>query len=211
MSRAEITFGVDEAGRGPVLGPMVLGCVGVDAEQARALERLGVADSKKFGSGERARQRRAELAEAIQALTSRRAIELVSPARIDAAVLEGGLNRLEQEVARELLVRLEATTGARIVCDGARIFAPLREQWPTLEAVNDGESAHVAVAAASILAKHARDEAFAAIQSRYEPEFGEIRGGGYPNAATRRFLEAFAQARNGELPDEARKTWGRPR
>lgn len=211
MSRARLTFGVDEAGRGPVLGPMVLGCVGVDARQARALEELGVADSKKFGSGERARRRRAELAEAIRSLTSRCAIEVVPPARIDAAVREGGLNRLEQAVARELLERLEVSGETRIVCDGARIFAPLRDQWPALEAVNDGESAHVAVAAASILAKHARDEAFGAIVERYEPQFGEIRGGGYPNAATRRFLDAYAEAHDGALPDEARKSWGRPR
>lgn len=211
MSRHALTFGVDEAGRGPVLGPMVLGCVGVDRAQARALENLGVADSKRFGSGERARRKRGELAAHILELTPRCAIEVVSPARIDAAVAEGGLNRLEQAVARELLDRLEVGDEHRIVCDGARIFAPLRDRWPRLEAVNDGESAHVAVAAASILAKHARDEAFAAILARYEPQFGEIRGGGYPNVATRRFLEAYAEAHDGALPDEARKTWGRPR
>ncbi len=211
MSGTRLTFGVDEAGRGPVLGPMVLGCVGVSPDQARVLEALGVADSKRFGSGDRARARRAELAAEIQAITPHYAIEIISPARVDAAVEEGGLNRLEQRVAGELLQRLEVDRTARIVCDGARIFAPLRDRWPSLEAVNDGESAHVAVAAASILAKHARDEAFATILARYQPEFGEIRGGGYPNAATRRFLTAYAEANGGALPDEARKTWGRPR
>ena len=37
-----------------------------------------------------------------------------------------------------------------------------------------------------------------------------IRGGGYLNAATRRFLDAY-QERHGELPPEARKSWGAPK
>ena len=87
------------------------------------------------------------------------------------------------------------------------MFAPLRTQYPRLRAVNDGESAHVSVAAASILAKDARDTAFAAIAARYEDAFGRIRGGGYLNAATRRFLDAYAQTHGG-LPPEARHSWG---
>ena len=63
------------------------------------------------------------------------------------------------------------------------------------------------MAAASIVAKDARDRAFAVIARRYAEEFGEIRGGGYLNAATRRFLEAYEE-RYGALPPEARRTWG---
>ena len=101
----------------------------------------------------------------------------------------------------------ETPRDAEVICDGARMFAPLRSCFPRLRAVDDGESAHVAVAAASIVAKDARDRAFAVIAERYEEQFGPVRGGGYLNAATRRFLEAY-EARHGRLPPEARRSWG---
>jgi ribonuclease HII len=66
---------------------------------------------------------------------------------------------------------------------------------------------HVSVAAASILAKDARDAAFARIAAHYESEFGPVTGGGYINAATYRFIDAYRE-RYGELPPEARKSWG---
>ena len=65
------------------------------------------------------------------------------------------------------------------------------------------------VAAASVVAKVVRDERFARIRARYEHELGPITGGGYANAATRRWLRAYAE-RYGRLPDEARLTWPHP-
>jgi ribonuclease HII len=94
----------------------------------------------------------------------------------------------------------------RIVADGKRMFGALRGAFPHLEAADRGESKHVAVAAASILAKVHRDELFAAIAARYEPEFGPIRGGGYVNARTRSFTDAY-RLRFGSLPPEARTSW----
>lgn len=201
------TYGVDEAGRGPILGPMVLAVVGVTPESAKALSRAGVVDSKSFGSGQKAKNLRAELSDAIRQIADSYAVEEVSVETIDEHVFRGGLNALEREVANRLLARVEAPRGATIICDGARLFAPMRSQWPELVAVDKGESAHVSVAAASILAKHARDQAFAAIAARYEGDFGEIRGGGYVNPATRRFLAAY-QDLHGALPPEARRSWG---
>ncbi len=200
-------FGVDEAGRGPILGPMALAVVVLDRKSTTALTRLGVQDSKRFGSGPRAQEARADLAAQIHQRAIAWACELVSPEIIDEHTFRGQLNRLEQDVALQLLRRLGATLECAIICDGANLFRPLQQHFPRLQAVNDGESCHVAVAAASIVAKHARDAAFAEICSRYEPEFGPVTGGGYANAATRKFLAAYAEARGG-LPPEARKSWG---
>ena len=200
-------YGVDEAGRGPILGPMALAVVVLDSKAARKLSGLGVQDSKRFGAGPKAQELRADLAAEIHGRAIAWACELVSVEVIDEHTFRGQLNRLEQEVALQLLRRLGAAIDAAIICDGANLFRPLREHFPKLQAVNDGESAHVAVAAASIVAKHARDAAFAEICSRYHADFGPVAGGGYANAATRRFLEAYAQARGG-LPPEARKSWG---
>lgn len=212
-----ITYGVDEAGRGPILGPMAIAVVGVTAAQAAALTAAGVQDSKAYGSGARAAKRRAELAALMvdMAMTSPRLrwnVRMVDPAEIDARVALKELNKLEQERAASLL---ETTAGGqfaqedRIVCDGHNLFQPLARQFQHrcgFEAVDKGEAHHVAVAAASILAKVARDEAWDAIAAKYAAEFGPIGGGGYLNAPVRRFLSAY-KARHGELPPEVRRSW----
>ncbi len=201
------TYGVDEAGRGPILGPMALAVVVLDRKTATKLTKLGVQDSKRFGAGAKAQELRANLAAEIHQCARAWACELVPVEIIDEHTFRGQLNRLEQDVALQLLRRLGAAIDAAIICDGEYLFRPLREHYPRLKAVNDGESAHCAVAAASIVAKHARDTAFAQICERYHPEFGPVTGGGYSNAHTRRFLDAYKQARGG-LPPEARKSWG---
>ncbi|MBC7977118.1 MAG: hypothetical protein H7138_19250, partial [Myxococcales bacterium] len=137
-------------------------------------------------------------------------LRLVEVEEIDHYTRRGQLNALERRVACELLRELAATLEERIVCDGRALFSPLRALFPALHAVDNGEAAHVSVAAASIIAKDARDVAFAQIAARYEPEFGPITGGGYINAATRRFLDAYHQRHNA-LPPEARKSWGAPK
>lgn len=87
------------------------------------------------------------------------------------------------------------------------MFAPLKTRYRNLRPVDRGESAHVAVAAASIVAKTVRDDAFAAIAQKYAPEFGPLAGGGYLNAPTRRFIDLYTQ-RYGAPPPETRLSWG---
>lgn len=200
-------WGVDEAGRGPILGPMALAVVALDAPAAAHLRALGVQDSKRFGSGAKAQELRADLTAEIRRVALACACELVPVEVIDQHTFRGELNHLERLTAQRLLRGAGAGDDAYVIADGARLFAPLRATFSRLCAVDRGESAHVAVAAASIVAKHARDEAFAAIARRYEPEFGKFGGGGYLNAATRRFLDAYLAAR-GEPPPEVRRSWG---
>jgi ribonuclease HII len=200
-------YGVDEAGRGPILGPMALAVVLLDRAGATTLRKLGVQDSKRFGSGPKAQELRAGLVAHIHQHALAHTCELVPVEVIDEHTFRGHLNRLEQDVAHRLLRHLAAPEHADIICDGANLFRPLQRHYPRLQAVNDGESVHVAVAAASILAKHARDAAFAEICSRYHADFGPVAGGGYANAATRRFLDAYRLVHGG-LPPEARKSWG---
>ncbi|MBK8235469.1 MAG: hypothetical protein IPK74_07950 [Deltaproteobacteria bacterium] len=207
MSTLRRTFGVDEAGRGPILGPMAIAVVALESRQAGALCRAGVVDSKHFGAGPDACELRARLAEQIRSKAIACEVRLVEVEEIDHYTWRGQLNALERRVVTELLRELAVAHGDRIVCDGATLFSPLRALFPWLEARDHGESVHTAVAAASIVAKDARDRAFASIAARYQPEFGPIAGGGYLNAATRRFLDAY-QARHGGLPPEARKSWG---
>jgi ribonuclease HII len=203
----ELVLGIDEAGRGPGLGPMVLAAVALDAVSAGFLARAGVRDSKAFGSSAASQQTRARLAALIRSRAPWVSDEICEVADVDAYVARGALNQLERERARLLILR--APTCARIVADGRTLFLPLTAEFARLEARNRAESVHVAVAAASICAKARRDELFAAIANRYQADFGTLRGGGYVNPATRAFVAEYVR-RHHALPPEARKSWPWP-
>ena len=123
---------------------------------------------------------------------------------IDQFVARGGLNQLERDRARILVSRAPACS--RIIADGRVLFSPLTSEFAHLEARDRAESAHLAVAAASVCAKALRDELFEEIATRYRPQFGVLRGGGYVNPATCAFVAEYVR-RHGGLPPEARKSW----
>lgn len=202
-----LTLGIDEAGRGPVLGPMVVAAVLLDTHAARALSRAGLQDSKNYGPPALARPARREMAARIRRRARFVGVRVIDVAIIDQRVALGELNVLEREAARALIA--ESPTAHRMVADGRAVFGPLSLTHPTLEAKDRGEQCHAAVAAASIIAKDRRDALFSCIAARYRPLFGELGGGGYGNAATRRFLCAYV-ARFGRLPPEARRSWPHP-
>jgi len=201
----ELILGIDEAGRGPILGPMVMACVALRPRKAAALTRAGVTDSKRF-SGEKAHESRLALVPRILEACDHAAVMIVDVAEIDRRCRMNGLNKLEQERAEVFIGR--APGCRRIVCDGERLFGPLRTRHANLEALDNGESCHAAVAAASILAKVRRDELWAKICARYAPEFGDLvdKGGGYTNAATHAFLRAYIKKYK-SIPPEARRSW----
>lgn len=197
-------LGIDEAGRGPVLGPMVVAGVVLRPQAASALTRRGVTDSKDFGAGEDARQRRSELAEHVIRLAEDVQVEVSDHEEVDRYCDQGLLNVLEREAATRIIERTLPV--AKIIADGEKVFGLLRQRYAHLRAFNFGEQHHVAVAAASIVAKVRRDALFSDIASRYDSEFGPVRGGGYVNAATADFLRRY-HARYQRLPDETRRSW----
>jgi ribonuclease HII len=200
----ELVLGIDEAGRGPGLGPMVLAAVALDDETASFLAEAGIRDSKAFGSGSAARQTRARLAALIHDRAAWSATEVCEVAEIDAHVARGALNELERQRARRLIRR--APAHARIIADGRALFSPLAAEFSAFESHDRAESLHVAVAAASVCAKALRDRLFSEIAEGYRAEFGELRGGGYVNPATCAFVSEYVR-RRGCLPPEARQSW----
>jgi ribonuclease HII len=199
-----VILGIDEAGRGPVLGPMVVAGVVLKPQAASALTRRGVTDSKDFGAGEDAHERRSALAEHVFRLAEDVQIEIYDHEKVDRYCDQGLLNQLEREAATRIIDRTVPVK--RIVADGVKVFGLLRQRYAHLRAFDFGEQHHVAVAAASIVAKVRRDTLFMAIAARYVAEFGPIRGGGYVNAATADFLRRY-HARYRRLPEETRRSW----
>lgn len=207
--RVLLTLGIDEAGRGPAIGPLVMAAVSLTTKAAAALTRAGLTDSKAFGAGPEAHVRRQELAVKVREVATFVESEVVEPAVIDERVARGELNQLEREVAIRLIDKAPAPAPDRMIADGQKMFAPLCARYPTLVAMDRAEEKHAAVAAASVIAKTLRDELYMQICARYSEEFGPIGGGGYVNDSTRRFLRAFCE-RYRRLPDEARRSWPHP-
>jgi ribonuclease HII len=162
--------GVDEAGRGPLAGPVVAAAVILDLD----LVPEGLADSKLLRPA-----RREELYETILA-SADVAIACVSAARIDATeIRKASLEAMRMALAA--LVRRPAF----ILVDG-RDLPP----WDGPgEAIIKGDRRVASIAAASIVAKVTRDRLMARLGLAY-PAYGFDRHAGYPTAAHRAALVA---------------------
>jgi len=206
-----MTLGIDEAGRGPAIGPMVMAAVAIDSKTAAALTRKGLRDSKSFGAGEDAHAVRVELADEIRRRAVFVATVEIEHDEIDRRVCKGELNALEREIAMRLIEQAFGHPVAcdKIIADGKRMFQALTTRYEQFISVDRAEEHHASVAAASVIAKVIRDNRFNAIRGRYEPELGPISGGGYANAATRKWVRAYVE-KYGRLPDEARRSWPYP-
>jgi ribonuclease HII len=206
-----LTLGIDEAGRGPAIGPMVMAAVALDSRSAAVLTRAGLCDSKTYGAGEDAHAVRCELDKQIRSRAKFVTTIEVEHSEIDERVSRGELNVLEREVASRMIEEAKGSLEQidKIIADGKRMFAPLCARFERFESHDRAEERHAAVAAASVVAKVIRDDRFNRIKQQYEDELGPIAGGGYANAATRKWLRAYVE-RHGKLPAEARLSWPYP-
>lgn len=171
-----LVAGIDEAGRGPIAGPVIAAAV---VPSPQSLE--GVRDSKRLSP-----RRRQELAEQIRASAVAWALGRAEVWEIDEInILEATL--LAMTRAAESL----GGTVDRYLIDGNRVPQPLHGA----EAVIGGDDREPVIAAASILAKVARDEEML-VWHRRLPGYGFDRHMGYP---TRRHLEALGRLGPSEI------------
>src|SRR5277367_3140144 len=92
-----LTLGIDEAGRGPAIGPMVIAAVALDSRTAASLTRKGLRDSKAYGAGADAHAIRSEIAAEIRERAVFVASIEVEHDEIDQRVAKNELNVLERE------------------------------------------------------------------------------------------------------------------
>lgn len=159
-----LAAGVDEAGRGPLAGPVVAAAVILDPRQGIA----GLADSKKLTA-----RRREQLFDQIQDKALCCAIGQASVEEIDRLnILQATLLAMQRAVAGLRLVP------ARVLVDGNRL-----PRLPMLaEAIIGGDAKVPAISAASILAKVHRDRWCEQIDAEY-PQYGFAAHKGYGTAA----------------------------
>lgn len=153
--------GVDEAGRGPLAGPVMAAAVILDP----ANPLVGLRDSKQLSP-----RRREALADAIRAKALDWAIGRAEVAEIDA------INILQAS----LLAMRRAVAGLRLTPDKIQVDGNICPSFHyPAEAIVRGDTKIAAISAASILAKVTRDSELTRLHIRY-PEYGFDRHKGYP-------------------------------
>jgi ribonuclease HII len=181
--------GMDEAGRGPVLGPLVVGAVAIPSADIEMLVEHGVKDSKDL-----THKKRVKLVEWFHLQVRERgwkfSLIVCGPERVDHGVQTTGLNLLEIELFSEALIEIrqqvpEPLTVLNDACDvneqrfTDRIAARM-PQWPwpdsTIHSEHKADSTYPIVGMASILAKVKRDQ----IIEQLTEEIGRPLGSGYP-------------------------------
>ncbi|MFH0979022.1 MAG: ribonuclease HII [Candidatus Woesearchaeota archaeon] len=198
-----LTLGIEEAGRGPVIGPLVVVGLLVDSKDEQRLKNIGAKDSKMLTP-----RQREGLYETILKISKSRKIFIISPKEIDDAVngKEGlNLNWLEAQKAVEAIDELKPNE-VQIDCPSNNIKAFVSYiESRTLHkckivAEHKADAKYPVVSAASIIAKVTRDREI----KKIEEMIGQRIGSGYPaDPVTQEFLKQDHR----KNPEIYRKSW----
>ncbi len=206
MKGSTLLGGVDEAGRGCLLGPLIVAGVSASQAEARYLREIGVKDSKKLTAAQR---------ESLYPEIVRHSKKVcwvgITPREIDEVVAKGRrlrkLNYLEAVYFARVIDRLGAqrvTVDASDVIPGRFrdfIVANLESRC-RVSAHHKADRDYPVVSAASIVAKVERDRAVALLKQAH----GDF-GSGYPSDPATRSFFADRMAKGEPLPDFVRKSW----
>ena len=208
-----LTIGIDDAGRGPVIGPMVLaGCL-VDSETEKEFKRLGVRDSKQL-----TQKRREFLEEIIKEKSKDFETVVITPAEIDASNKEGiKLNEVEALAAAKIINKLNSGPNIegkkiKVIVDCPSVSIKSWQDFLKMHIKNlsnleiscehKADINHTSVSAASVLAKTQREKEM----DKLKKEYGDEIGSGYgADPVTKKFL-----AKHASSPKHTklfRKTW----
>jgi len=194
--------GIDEAGRGPVIGPMVI--AGVIVSDDVELMELGVKDSKRLTPS-----KRSELYEDITKMSDY-CLRVITAEKIDSLRKSKSLNKIESNNFASIIEELCSEGDVAYVdsasTDEKKFELEIKnklENQIEIVSKHEADDTYPIVSAASIIAKVRRDEEVAKISE----EIGRDIGSGYPSdMRTRDFLNNWI-AENGDLPPYTRKSW----
>ena len=195
-----LVCGVDEAGRGSMLGPLVVAAISIEKSKLNTLTDMGVKDSKKLSP-----KAREALYKKIIRLVDGYAISKASPKQIDSAVSRHNLNHLEAFHMEKVIKKLQPEISYVDSCDvnETRFGKELAKLCKTgkIKSYHHADAKFVVVSAASIIAKVTRDRAIARLAEIHSV------GSGYPSdPRTVQFVrEWFLQ--NSQMPPFVRKSW----
>jgi len=198
--KTKIICGIEEAGRGPVIGPMIMvGCT-IKAKDEQLLKKIGVKDSKLLSH-----LQRKELFNKIIALVDYE-ISILSPSIIDSALKDSSmnLNKLEALTSAKIINKLKPDSvivdcPAKDTAGYASLIVEHLDKKIKVIAEHKADVNYPIVSAASILAKVTRDEEIEKLHKEFNVDFGS----GYPSdEKTQEFVNKHYQDYN-----FFRKTW----
>ena len=192
---------IDEAGRGSVLGPLVIAGVIIPEKMDKVLERMGVKDSKRLVP-----HRRTILSRKLKKMFDYE-ITVISALEIDQMRADGiNLNDIEKNAMRDLIIKLNPE---KAIVDAVDVKAErfqdnlCESTGINVVAEHKADDKYIQVSAASIIAKAERDAQIAEINKEYI-KMGGI-GSGYPSdPTTKEFLTNYTYD---EMPDFVRRSW----
>jgi len=197
--------GVDEAGRGPVLGPLVV--AGVTFKDDKKLIEYKIRDSKKISPN-----RREILAKKIKELAIRYEILVISAVDIDDMRKVMTLNEIEVNAFNKVIKKLRPdicyVDSADVNEDRfAKDISIGLSFKPNIISKHKADDIYPIVGAASILAKTKRDELVKVIEEKLKQKLNLPLGSGYPaDPITKKFLKTYLN-KFGKLPPHTRHSW----
>jgi ribonuclease HII len=200
----DVICGIDEAGRGPVLGPMVICGVCFFEAELKLLVDIGVKDSKKLSP-----KKRTELAKIIKNKCKNYKTIVVTAQEIDAREKKRiTLNRLEEIKMAEIIEALKPDIIYIDAADvnetrfGKSIQKLLKYSPIKIISKHKADDLYPIVSASSIIAKDMRDSIIEDLKKNY----GDF-GSGYPSdTRTTEFLREWIKEKK-KAPPFARKSW----
>lgn len=195
-----IVCGVDDAGRGSVLGPLVIAGVCVKRAKIKHLTEIGVKDSKQLSPFVREK-----LYKKIIRLVDDYYAVKISPAIIDRSVNKNQLNHLEAWYMAKVISKLQPDSSYVDSCDvnPSRFGREISKlaQVGKIYSRHHADSRFVIVSAASIVAKVTRDRAIEQLRKKHDL------GSGYPSdSKTMKFVRDWIVT-NKKAPHFVRSSW----
>lgn len=198
--------GVDEAGKGCIIGPLVMVALSINEENEQKLHWMGVKDSKLLS-----KEAREELFTRIKEVVSDFRVDVIEPDAIDHSLkdINSNLNWLEAETSARMVSEMKPD---KVIVDcpspniaNYKAFFESRLSEGVLSNIqivmeHKADANHMIVAAASVIAKVIRDWQIDKIKEEVGVDFGS---GYMSDAKTQEFLKKY----HTKFPEIFRKTW----
>ncbi len=192
--------GVDDAGRGSMIGPLVIAGIRIEKKNISKLRKLGVRDSKKLSS-----KKRDLLYKEILKIVDSYHVIRIPPRTIDKYVFEHNLNHLEAKKMAEVISNLNPEISYVDSCDvnAARFGREISDlsNKSKVKSYHYADSRFVVVSAASIIAKVSRDRSIMRLNKTSNL------GSGYPSdKKSVNYVKKIVSSKK-PLPTSVRKSW----
>ena len=198
-----IICGIDEAGRGSLLGPIIVAGVCVTKKSISEMVEKGIKDSKLLGP-----KKRQVLFGHVISVAESICVCRINIEDIDSHVFRNNLNLLEAEAMAITIRNMKSDKTYVDSCDvnpsryQRTIKSFLKQNNTKLVSMHHADRLNVVVSGASIIAKVIRDSEISKIRIKY----GDV-GSGYPSdKKTIKFVKEWFRQKN-EIPPFARKSW----